>query len=409
MEMTGNGNQARPGAPTRDLVGTQNRPLIIGTRASKLALTQTQQVAADLRERGLTVEVKTFTTEGDVNRASLSRLGGVGVFAADLRIALLQGECDLAVHSMKDLPTVAVPGLFVAAVPPRVNPADGLVARDWLDLDSLPAGARIGTGSPRRAAQILSLRPDVECVDIRGNVPTRLGRVRGLGNVALKAGLPAGKSPAQDLDAVVLAISGLKRLGLEQVVTQDLSEKIWPAAAQGALALEAREELATDPFYRLVYQVLRIVDDLPSRLEVSAERSLMRYLEAGCAAPLGVRAELRWQRGGEDPSGRLELSVRVVSSRGEDLVEVSGETAVLLGAGVAERDFALTAAAQLGVDLAQELLEAGGGEVANLHADITDNLGDSGTEAAASTRDETTKTATEPEEIALEKLRWGEQ
>ncbi len=103
------------------------------------------------------------------------------------------------------------------------------------------------------------------------------------------------------------------------------------------------------------------------------------------------------------------MSVRVVSSRGEDLVEVSGETAVLLGAGVAERDFALTAAAQLGVDLAQELLEAGGGEVANLHADITDNLGDAGTEAAASTRDETTKTATEPEEIALEKLRWGEQ
>lgn len=351
------------------MIGGQDRPLIIGTRASSLALSQTHLVADDLQERGIAVEVKTFTTEGDVNRASLASLGGTGVFAGALRAALLEKRCDVVVHSLKDLPTLEVSGLVIAAIPPRENPADVLVARDGLTLTQLPSGARVGTGSPRRARQIAVVRPDLELVDIRGNVTTRVGRVRGLAAAAEAAGLEKGKAKG-DLDAVIVASAGLRRLNLGEVITEDLTEQLLPAGGQGALALECREDFLSDSTARNVAQVLRIVDDEPTRLEVSAERALLRYLEAGCAAPLGVRGTVTWDNTQTEPAGKLELSARVVGEANE-VAEVSGETTVLLGVQTEARDFALTAAQQLGVDLAQELLEARGGEIADLKATKT--------------------------------------
>lgn len=349
------------------MIGSADRPLVIGTRASKLALTQTETVAADLGQRGLKVRIETFTTEGDTNRASLSTMGGVGVFAAALRVALLEKHCDLVVHSLKDLPTVEVPGLVVAAIPAREDPADMLVARDRLTLKELPAKARVGTGSPRRARQLAVARPDLILVDIRGNVPTRIGRVKGLGARAAEIGLDQGHAK-EDLDAVILARAGLRRLGLEDVATDDLSETILPAGGQGALALETLSDILEAPEGRILAQTLRIVDDEPSRLETSAERALLRYLEAGCAAPLGIRAQLTWENNATElPAGTLELRARVVGHNHQS-VEVSGETTVLLGTDADQRDFALAAAEQLGVDLATELLANGAGQIANLKA-----------------------------------------
>ncbi|MGH7752535.1 MAG: hydroxymethylbilane synthase, partial [Gemmatimonadales bacterium] len=177
----------------------------IGTRASKLALTQTQQTADQLAAiGGFPVELVRITTEGDVKTGSLSQMGGTGVFVAALRDALLQDTCDVAVHSLKDLPTGAAPGLTIAATPKRVDVRDVLCARDGLKLADLPQGAKVGTGSPRRAAQLRAARPDLDVQDIRGNVDTRLGRVPGLpGN--------AEDAPG-DLDAVVLAAAGLERI-----------------------------------------------------------------------------------------------------------------------------------------------------------------------------------------------------
>ncbi|HEY5320760.1 MAG TPA: hydroxymethylbilane synthase, partial [Galbitalea sp.] len=195
----------------------------IGTRGSALALAQTRTVAAALTKTGLTVELVTVTTAGDTSTASLASLGGTGVFASALRDALLDGRCDAIVHSLKDLPTQPHPGLVVAAIPKREDARDALCARDGLTLDTLPAGARVGTGSPRRRAQLLSRRGDLEVVDIRGNVDTRLGRV------------------GVDLDAVILAAAGLSRLGRLDAVTEFLDIDSWPTApGQGAVAIEVR-------------------------------------------------------------------------------------------------------------------------------------------------------------------------
>ena len=248
----------------------------IGTRASALALTQTGHVAADLAAAGLEVETVRVRTEGDRNRASLAALGGTGVFVTALRDALLDGRCDVAVHSFKDLPTGAAPGLVVAAVPLRQDPRDALCARDGLTLAALPAGARVGTGSPRRAAQLRAARPDLDVVDLRGNVDTRLGRV-------------AGGSGPGDLDAVVLARAGLARLGRLDAVTEVFEADVMlPAPGQGALAVEVRAEDADGD--GPLAAALRTLDDRATRLAVTAERALLARLEAGCAAPVGALA-----------------------------------------------------------------------------------------------------------------------
>ncbi|HVQ88174.1 MAG TPA: hydroxymethylbilane synthase [Actinomycetes bacterium] len=243
----------------------------LGTRRSALAVAQSRQIADALTAHsGREVELVFITTTGDVSRESLSALGGTGVFASALRDALLRGEIDIAVHSLKDLPTAAVPGLEIVALPTRDDPRDVLIARDGLTLDQLPVGSTIGTGSPRRAAQLRALRPDINIVDIRGNVDTRLGYVAD-GTV----------------DAVVLAQAGLSRLGRLDAVTQVFEPTdMLPAPGQGALAVEARDAGLDDDL-----QIsLRSLDDAATRGAVTAERAVLAALEAGCSAPVGALA-----------------------------------------------------------------------------------------------------------------------
>jgi hydroxymethylbilane synthase len=249
--------------------GDGGRPglnLVLGTRGSELALTQSGHVADALRALGHTVELRTIRTAGDVTGGSLVQAGGTGVFAAALRAALLAGEVDLAVHSFKDLPTAPTPGLVVAAVPKREAPHDALCAPHGHTLRRLPEGARVGTGSPRRAAQLRALRPDLTVVEIRGNVPTRLARALG---------------PDADLDAVVLAAAGLRRLGLAGAITEVL-DRLLPAPGQGALAVECRADAVA------VREALAALDDPDTRFAATAERAVLAGLGAGCAAPVGA-------------------------------------------------------------------------------------------------------------------------
>jgi len=220
-----------------------------------MAIAQSRQVAGMITERtGRPAEIVGVMTLGDVSRAQLTQIGGTGVFVSALREALLAGEVDLAVHSLKDLPAGPAPGIVLAAVPPRDDPRDALAARDGAKLADLPAGARIGTSSPRRAAQLLALRGDLRCVPIRGNTDTRLGKV-GSGEV----------------NGVVLACAGLARLGCLHAVTQVFEPaEMLPAPGQGALAVECRDgepELAA---------LLDAVTDLASLAAVTAERSCWR-------------------------------------------------------------------------------------------------------------------------------------
>jgi hydroxymethylbilane synthase len=245
--------------------------LRVGTRRSLLATTQSGHVADLIRERlGREVELVEITTEGDVNSAPLATLGGTGVFVSALRDALLRGQVDVAVHSLKDIPTGPAEGITLAAVPTREDPRDVVVARDGLTLGELPVGSRVGTGSPRRAAQLEALGLGLEVVDIRGNVDTRIGKVAN-----------------GDYDAVLLARAGLARLGRVAEATEVLDPlQMLPAPGQGALAIECRSE-DTD----LVTELARL-DDHATRAAVTAERAVLATLEAGCSAPLGALAEV---------------------------------------------------------------------------------------------------------------------
>jgi hydroxymethylbilane synthase len=243
----------------------------VGTRGSALALAQTRQIAERLGAAAdADIEIVTVTTQGDVSRASLQQIGGTGVFAAALREALVAGECDVVVHSLKDLPTGEHPDLRLGAVPKRADARDALCARDGLTLADLPEGARIGTGSPRRIAQLGRVRPDVVAVDVRGNIDTRLGFVE-----------------QGELDAVLLAAAGLARLGRTDAVTERFELADWPTApGQGALALEVRRERGP----RHVERGLEAVDHATTKATVLAERLVLAGLEAGCAAPIGATA-----------------------------------------------------------------------------------------------------------------------
>lgn len=292
--------------------------LRLGTRGSALAMTQSGHVADALRALGHEVELVRITTQGDTSSAAIAQLGGTGVFVNALRDALLAKDIDLAVHSFKDLPTAPAEGLTIAAVPTRQDPRDALVARDGLTLGELPTGARVGTGSPRRAAQLRALGMGLDVVPVRGNVDTRLGYVT-----------------SGELDAVVLARAGLLRLGRADAVTETLDPlQVLPAPAQGALAVECRDgELVA---------ALAALDDLDSRTAVTAERSLLAALEAGCSAPVGALAEIA-----EGDDG-LEVFLRGV------VVALDGSDAVRLSAtGPA------TEALEVGQRLAAELLDLG--------------------------------------------------
>lgn len=221
---------------------------------------------------GRDVELVRITSHGDVSQESLSSLGGTGVFVSALRDALLADECDVIVHSLKDLPTGEVEGIMMVAIPTREDSRDALCARDGLTLETLPLGASVGTGSPRRRAQLLAARPDLEVHDIRGNVDTRLGKVT-----------------KGELDAVILATAGLNRIGRSEVITQHLELNTWPCApGQGALALETRSDEASQSIVAIVGQI----DDIGARVTALAERAVLAGLEAGCAAPVGVTASI---------------------------------------------------------------------------------------------------------------------
>ncbi len=317
----------------------------IGTRGSKLALSQTGQITEKLSAvGGFTAEIVPVKTEGDILTGPLSQMGGTGVFAAALRDTLLNGGVDVAVHSLKDLPTAAVPGLALAAIPLRADARDALCSRDGLKLAELPQGATVGTGSPRRAAQLLAARPDLNVVDIRGNVDTRLARVPGLpGNAATEV-IP-GK--VADLDAVVLAASGLSRIDRLDTVTEFLDTDVMlPAPGQGALALECRT--ADTDLTTVLGQSLSAIDDQDTRLAVTAERALLARLEAGCSAPVGALAHRK--------GSMLYLETVVCSLDGTRSMRLKKATDGLTTVG----------ATLLGIELAEELLAGGAGDLADL-------------------------------------------
>jgi hydroxymethylbilane synthase len=304
---------------------TVTTTLRLGTRASELARTQSQAVAdAITAATGAPVELVPIVTEGDRSSAAIAQLGGTGVFVTALREALLAGEVDLAVHSYKDLPTAPEPGLTIAAVPGREDPRDALVARDGLTLGELPPGSKVGTGAPRRVAQLRALGLGLDVVPIRGNVDTRLGRV-----------VPG------DLDAVVLARAGLSRLDRLKVITETLDPlQVLPAPAQGALAVECRTSDAR------TRELLGRLEDASARACVLAERSTLATLEVGCSAPVAAYGEVA--EGDDGPELFLRGSVTAID--GSDAVRGS-----ITGP--------LPEAVALGRALATELLDRGAAEL----------------------------------------------
>jgi hydroxymethylbilane synthase len=260
--------------------------LRLGTRRSKLATVQAQWVADRLSAAsGRAVCLVPLSSAGDESSAPIATFGSTGVFVTALRDALLRGEVDFVVHSFKDLPTAPEPGLCLAAVPVREDPRDALIWRDdSVGPGTLPAGARIGTGSPRRAAQLLALAPDTRVIPLRGNVDSRLAKI-----------------PAGELDGVVLAMAGLSRLDLMNArVSPFEPQDLVPAPAQGALAVECR---AGD---QAVIDALATIDHPPSRTLVRAERAVLRELDAGCTAPVGAYAEFVLAPDDGKPVLRLE-------------------------------------------------------------------------------------------------------
>jgi len=299
----------------------------LGTRRSHLALTQSGQVADLIRALGHEVELVEIVSDGDRSQASGQPLTGAsstGVFVSALRDALVAGEIDLAVHSLKDLPTYPCEGVALVALPPREDPRDVVVARDGLTLGELPSGSRVGTGSPRRAAQLHALGLGLEISAVRGNVDTRIGKVR-----------------SGEYDAVVLARAGLARIDRLDEVTEVLDPlQVLPAPGQGALAVECRTDDAA------LIEVLARLDDPHTRAAVTAERAVLATLEGGCAAPIGTLAEVVEGEDGE------ELWVRAVALSPDGALAVrrsaSGSTAD--AAGVGERlakDMLAEGAAQL--------------------------------------------------------------
>jgi len=272
----------------------------VGTRGSALARAQTELVSELLRTAwpGLACEVRPIVTAGDRTQASgqpLPEIGGKGLFTAELEHALRDGEIDLAVHSLKDLPTEDANGVAVGAVCAREDVRDCLVSRDGLGLDDLPEGAVVGTSSLRRQAQLRALWPRLETRSIRGNVDTRIRKVR-----------------EGEFDGVLLAAAGIRRLGLETAVSEWLEpETMLPAPGQGALAVQCRDDDES------ILELLAAIDDLRARAETAAERAFLRTLAAGCTAPVGAFAEAM------HPDG-VRMQALVASPDGREVVRVSG-------------------------------------------------------------------------------------
>jgi hydroxymethylbilane synthase len=324
-----------------------NAPLRLGTRRSALAMAQSQMVAdAVAAASGRPVELVPIVSEGDVNRASLSQLGGRGVFANGLREALAADRCDFLVHSLKDLPTLQPEGLVIAATPPREDARDVVVTRDGTPLSALAPGARVGTGSPRRIAQALRHNPRLDIHDIRGNVDSRLARVRD-----------------GDLDAVILAAAGISRLGgdLGGLQAEYLGLAEWPTApGQGSLAVETRSDI--DP---VILAALAQLDDEDTRVAITAERVVLSALDAGCSAPVGTHAAIA--------DGDLRLRAVVYALDGTQRIGIDrtvrlapgygGETGSGNGADAADDGGPIARAARTGREAARRLLERGAADL----------------------------------------------
>ena len=264
----------------------------LGTRQSALALWQAEYISESLESLGHQVQLIKITTSGDVSTTPLGESGGQGVFTKEIQRALLDNRCDLAVHSLKDLPTEVIPELTLAAVPPREDTADCLLS-NGMRLADLPIGSNIGTGSPRRKASLLHIRPDLIVKDIRGNVDTRIRK------------LDEGQ-----YDAILLAFAGLHRLGLQARITQKFSiEEMLPAVGQAALGLETRSDDSQ------TIEAVSQLDHTTSHAAVLAERSLLRSMRAGCLAPLACNVVVH--------NETIHLLARVFSPDGKKRIEVN--------------------------------------------------------------------------------------
>lgn len=318
----------------------------LGTRRSALAQAQSGHVAVALQEiSGRPVELVPITSEGDTNRASLSEIGGQGVFATRLREALLRGECDLLVHSLKDLPTAQPAGLLIGATPPRVDARDVVITRDGTPLAELPAGSRVGTGAPRRIAQVRRRNAGAEVVDIRGNVDSRLERVA-----------------SGELDAVILAAAGLSRLGADSPLRrEELALADWPTApGQGSLAVETTEDAPAE-----LLGWLAELDDAATRIAVTAERAVLAGLDAGCQAPMAAHAVqtdagLHLQAAVFAPDGSRRIDVEVTEILDEGYIRRNGSGNGADAAGGADP---MHAARALGMSVAHRLLEQGAADL----------------------------------------------
>ena len=308
-----------------------SRPIRLATRTSALAMAQSQMCAEAVQAAaGRPVELVGVTTTGDVTGGSLASLGGLGVFVGAVREAVLSGEADFAVHSLKDVPTVSAPGLEIVAIPARADARDALCGIPGMTLSDLAFGAKVGTGSLRRTAQLRAVRPDLVVVGIRGNVGTRLGRIQ-----------------VGDLDAVVLASAGLDRLEKGDRASERLDTDVMlPAPGQGALALEARDDLAErQPD---LHKVLLTLDDCVTRVAVTSERAVLNELEAGCSAPVGAFSSGTSSPAGQRADITLEALVAAIDGSRNIRMSISGS---------AHR------ADELGRELAEAMLSAGASEL----------------------------------------------
>lgn len=290
------------------------KKFIVGSRRSELAITQTNWVINQLKALNLPYEfeMKEIVTKGDkILNVTLSKVGGKGLFVKEIEQALLDGTIDFAVHSMKDMPAEMPPGLTLAAVPEREDPRDCLISNQGYTIDTLPKGAKVGTSSLRRAAQMLSYRSDLQIESIRGNIQTRLKKMH-----------------TEGLDAILLAAAGIKRMGWEEKVTQYLDVDLFiPAVGQGALGIQAREEDEE------TLTLLKQIDHLSTKYLVTAERAFLDRLEGGCQIPIGAYA--RWV---ED---QLHLVGIVASPDGKRVIKADGtadkQNAEQLGRNIAEQ------------------------------------------------------------------------
>lgn len=301
----------------------KRKKLIIGTRSSKLALWQANYIAECIRDQypGVEVSILHIMTTGDkILDVPLAKIGGKGLFTKELENAMLAGDIDLAVHSLKDMPTELPEGLLLAAITERVDPGDALISPKYGTIDNLPQGSKVGTSSLRRKAQLLKYRPDLQISDLRGNLDTRLK-----------------KMDTEGLDAIILAVAGLKRLGWQELITQILPKDIClPAVGQGALAIEAR----TDDLE--VRGMLAFLNHQQTRWAVEAERAYLAEVEGGCQIPIGVYGCV------EQESLVLEAAILSVDGKQQIRQTISGQPAEGM---------------ELGRTLAQEMLERGGREI----------------------------------------------